>query len=104
MDAGGDAGGLCLHRLGAANLAAFAGDEGVQGHILRLEGGHLEAVLLEDAAQGRYNDALAHVGRGALYHYGLGGLFLTFSAHRFIIAAKVISKLSVLCQVAGASV
>ena len=44
------------------------GDEGVEGHVLGFEGGHPVAVLAEDPAQPRRQQALARVGGGALNH------------------------------------
>ena len=62
------AAGFGLHRLGPAQLAAGGSDEGVVGHILRLERGHAVAVLPEDAAQRGDQHALANVRRSALHH------------------------------------
>ena len=76
VDAGFDAGGTGLQRLGAADLAPVARDRGVVGHVLRLEGAHLEPARRIGAAQARDEQGLADVGAGALKHQGrrpLGG-------------------------------
>ncbi len=62
------AAGLGLHDLGAAHLAAVARDERIERHVLRLERRHANAVLEQNAAQGRRQHALAGVGAGALDH------------------------------------
>ncbi len=64
--------GLGLDDLGAAHLAAVAGDERVERHVLGLERRHAQAVLEEDAAERGGEDALAGVGTGALEHQGGG--------------------------------
>ena len=51
MDAGFDTCGPRLQRLGAADLAPVACDRGVVGHVLRLEGAHLEPARRIGAAQ-----------------------------------------------------
>ena len=68
VDAGRQAGGLGLEHLCPADLAAVGCDAGVQGHVLGLEGGHAPAVLMQDAAEGGGEHALAHVGGSALKH------------------------------------
>ena len=68
---GGDARRLRLHHLGPAHLPAVGGDEGIEGHILALEGGHPITVLLENAAEARAEQAFARVGHGALDHDAL---------------------------------
>ena len=64
----GDAGGLRLHHLRPTHFSAVCGDEGIQGHILALEGGHPVAVLPEYPAQTGAQQALARIGHGALNH------------------------------------
>ena len=59
---------LGLHHLGPAHFQSLRRDAGVEGHILRLEGGHPVAVLPENAAQRRRQQALSRVGRRSLYH------------------------------------
>ena len=82
--------GLGLDHLGAAHFLSQRGHAGVEGHVLRLEGGHAEAVLMEDAAEGRRQHAFARIGTGALNHQRrLGGpaqdggsMFVQFHAKR----------------------
>ena len=66
---------LRLHRLGAADLAAVRGDEGVQRHVLRLEGGDRESVLQQGAAESGRQNALSRVGGGSLDHDRGGAAF-----------------------------
>jgi hypothetical protein len=61
---------LGLNGLGSAHLAAFAGDERVERHVLGLEGDHPISVLQEDSAQGSRQDALACIGARPLKHDG----------------------------------
>ena len=63
---------LRLHHLGASRLPAVVGDEGVQRHVLRFERRHIPAVLAQDPAQRRHQNALAYRGGSSLYHYRLG--------------------------------
>ena len=65
---GSDAGGLCLHHLGAAHLAPRRSDKGVEGHVLTFEGRHPPAVLFENTAQARRQQAFPGIGHGALDH------------------------------------
>ena len=55
------AGRLRLHDLCPAHLVAIGRDARIQRHVLSLERGHIVAVLPEDAAVGRCEDALARV-------------------------------------------
>jgi len=71
-----DAGGLGLDGLGAANLAAVGRYIGVVGHILRLERRDAVAVLREQAAQPRNQQALAHRRSRALNHHHASGAVL----------------------------
>ena len=57
-----------LHHLSPAHLAAVFGDEGIQGHVLALEGGNPVSVLLENAAESGTQQALSRIGHGALNH------------------------------------
>ena len=66
------AGGQGLQSLGAADLAAIHGHRRVERHVLRLEGRHAHAALMQDAAKGRHQCALAGVGGAALHHQGRG--------------------------------
>ena len=59
---------LGLDNLGAAHLAAGRGDKRIEGHILALKGGHAVTVLPENTAECGGEQALAHVGHGALEH------------------------------------
>ncbi len=61
-------GGLGLHRLGAADLAAVGGYRAVERHVLRLERRHRHALARQPAAQRGHQGALAGVGGGALHH------------------------------------
>ena len=63
-----DPGGLCLHHLRPAHLAAVPGNEGVQRHVLALERRHAVAVLLQNAAESRRQQAFSRIGHGPLYH------------------------------------
>ncbi len=67
----GHSGGFGLHGLGAADLQALGGGEGVQGHVLGLERSGVIAVLPEDAAERGGEDALADVAAGAGQHHGM---------------------------------
>ena len=67
----GNAGGLSLHGLCAANLQTFRGGVRVERHILSLEGSRIVAVLTEYAAQGSSNHALAYIAAGSGQHYGM---------------------------------
>jgi hypothetical protein len=57
-------GGLGLDDLGAAHLEPLRRHPGVVGHVLGLERRHFYAPPAEDAAQGRRDDALAHIRAG----------------------------------------
>ena len=57
----GNAGCLGLHGLCTTYLQALGGGVGVEGHVLCLEGCRLVAVLEEDTAEGRCQDALANI-------------------------------------------
>src|SRR6185295_10501903 len=70
VDAGLEAAGSRLHGGGAADLAAVPADIGVVRHVLRLEGGDAEAVLLEDAAEGGDEGGLADAAGAPLDHDG----------------------------------
>ncbi len=72
VDRGRAAGGEGLEGLGAADLAAVGGDGGVVGHILRLEGGDVEAAVAGGAAEAGDEEGLADAGAGALDHQGGG--------------------------------
>ena len=63
-----DARRLRLHHLRPPHLAALGGDEGVQRHILALERGHAIAVLPENAAERRGEQALPRVRHRPLQH------------------------------------
>ena len=63
-----NAGCLGLHHLRPSHFRTGFGDEGVQRHVLTFEGGDPIAVLLENAAQSRRQQALAGIGHGALNH------------------------------------
>ncbi|MNN46735.1 hypothetical protein D3C81_1611270 [compost metagenome] len=63
-------GGLGLHRLGAADLAAIGGHRRIERHVLRLERRHRHALARQPAAQRGHQGALAGVGGGALHHQG----------------------------------
>ena len=67
----GDAGGFGLDGLCPADFQPFRGGEGVEGHVLGLERGGRIAVLPENAAEGRGDDALADVAAGAGEHDGM---------------------------------
>ena len=54
--------GAGLQGLGAADLAAIAGDGGIVGHVLRLEGQHFQAAPGEGAAQAGDHQGFADVG------------------------------------------
>lgn len=62
------AGRLGLDDLSAAHFVAGGRDPGIQRHVLRLERSRAVAVLAENAAVGRRQDAFARVGRGSLQH------------------------------------
>ena len=57
-----------LDHLGPAHLPAVCGDEGVQGHVLTFKGGDPKALLFEDPAQARGDQAFPRPGHGALDH------------------------------------
>lgn len=63
---------LRLDALRAPDLGALRRDIGVEQHVLRLERRNAVAVLLEDAAEGRRQQALAYRRAGALHHDGPG--------------------------------
>ena len=63
-----DAGGGGLHRLRPAHFKAVFGDGAVQGHVLTLEGGAAQPVLLEDAAERGAEQTFARARHGALHH------------------------------------
>ena len=67
------AGRIGLDSLSPSYLASVGGYRGVQGHVLGLERGDAKAVLAKNPAEGGDQDALAHVGRGALDHQDPGG-------------------------------
>ena len=61
---------FCLHGLGTTNLQPFRGGEGVQCHVLRLEGGGMKTILQENTAQCRGKNALTHVAASTCQHDG----------------------------------
>ena len=64
----GDPGCLRLNHLGPAHLPPILGNEGVQRHVLTLEGGNPIAILFENTAKGSRQQAFARIGHGALNH------------------------------------
>ena len=69
----GHASGFGLHRLRAAQLETVGGDEGVQRHVLRLEGRGMVAILEEDATERGGDHALADVAARTREHDGAEG-------------------------------
>ena len=67
----GNACSFCLNGLCAAYLQSFGRGITVQGHILRLEGSWLVAVLQENAAEGRGYQALAYIAARSGKHQGV---------------------------------
>ncbi len=59
---------LGLHHLGPAHLPSLRGNKRIKGHVLGLERGDLETILLEQTAQAGDDDALAHERAGSLDH------------------------------------
>jgi hypothetical protein len=68
VHARGNPRGARLQRLGAADLAAIAGDRGVVRHVLRLERAHREPAIGKGARETRDDQRLADVRAGALEH------------------------------------
>ena len=60
--------GLRLKHLRPPDLPPVGGDVGIEGHILRLERGDAQSLVMEDPAQPRNDETLARAGAGALYH------------------------------------
>ncbi|EXI92522.1 MAG: hypothetical protein AW12_00505 [Candidatus Accumulibacter sp. BA-94] len=69
-------GGERLQRLRAADLAAIDGHRRVERHVLWLEGCDADAAAVQDAAEGRHQDALAGVGSASLHHQAGGSLLV----------------------------
>ena len=69
----GHASGFGLHRLRAAQFETVGGDEGVQRHVLRLEGRGMVAVLEKDATERGGDHALADVAARTREHDGAEG-------------------------------
>ena len=67
----GDARRLGLHRLRPSDFQSFRCGERVERHVLRLERCGSISVLPEDAAEGRGEDALAHIAPRAHQHHGV---------------------------------
>ena len=67
---GFNAGGLRLYDLRPAHFQPLLRDEGVERHILGFKGCHPVAVLMQDPAQPRRNEALPRIAHGALNHDG----------------------------------
>ena len=65
---------LRLRRLGPAKLQPVRRHKTVQRHILALKGGNPQAVLKEDPAKRRHQQALTRTGHGSLHHDSLGHL------------------------------
>ena len=63
-----DAAGLRLHNLRPAHFAAVFCDEGIERHVLALEGRDVIAVLPENPAKRCGKQALSCVGHGSLQH------------------------------------
>ena len=61
-------GGLGLHRLGAADFAAFGRYRTVERHVLRFERHHRHALAHQPATQRGDQGAFAGIGRRALHH------------------------------------
>ena len=57
----GYSGGLSLHSLSTPELKALLGDEGIEGHVLRLEWSRPIAILQEDTTEACCEDALAYI-------------------------------------------
>ena len=64
----GDPASLGLNDLRASHLATFGSRVGVERHILCFKGRRMITILLENAAEGRVNDALAGIRTGADEH------------------------------------
>ena len=66
--AGLHAGGLGLHNLRPAHFQPFRCDKRVERHVLRFERRHPVAILPEDPAKPRHQEALSRIGHCALHH------------------------------------
>ena len=77
-----DSSGLGLNGLGAPDFKAFGRRIGVQRHVLGLERCRAVTVLLEDAAQGCRDNALAHVATCPSQHHRVQ----SFDTHSFSLA------------------
>ena len=71
----GDAGGFGLDGLRPADFQPFGRSKRVQGHVLGLERRRIVPVLTEDAAEGRGEDAFAHVAAGSGKHDRMKSFF-----------------------------
>jgi len=72
LHAGLHPGGLRLHHLRPAHLAAPGGHVGVEGHVLRLERDHAQPATGEQPAEAGDQHGLARVRAGALQHERAG--------------------------------
>ena len=70
----GDASGLGLQRLGAADLTAIRGHRAVERHILRLEGGYPVTAASEHPAEPGDKNTLACIGGRTLHHQCVRGV------------------------------
>ena len=83
----GNARRLGLHGLRPSYLQSFRCGEGVERHVLRLERSRVVTILLEDAAEGGGDNALAHVAACADEHDGMQLIFFHISrrsSYRFV--------------------
>ena len=60
-----------LHCLCPSYLQSVGGGIGVQGHVLRLEGCGVVAILKEDTTKGSRDDTFAHVATRSNEHDGM---------------------------------
>jgi hypothetical protein len=63
-----DPGGASLHGLGAADLAAIAGDGRIVRHVLRLERGDLQPLIGQGPAEAGNDERLPDIGARSLQH------------------------------------
>jgi hypothetical protein len=71
-----DSGSLGLHNLSPAHFQSFNRYPGVVGHILGFERGRPKAFIQKKSAQGRCQNAFAHIGTGSEYRQTPGFIIL----------------------------
>ena len=82
-----------MYCLSSTDFSSVRSDKGVERHILGFERCYRKAIVLENAAERRYQHALTDIGGGALYHdnpslFSLHGSLRQVSPKRWQFSTK----------------